>query len=114
MPASAPYIRAGALRLRAALQSRSETPDGGGGVSVTWNTEKDIWCRIRPLAGRERLEAMREESAITHEIHARYDASIIADKRILHGGIAYNIRSVMDPETKHEVLRILAESGVAT
>lgn len=114
MTTSAPYIRTGAMRHRASLQSRTESSDGAGGASISWATERDIWCEIREVNARERLEAMREESAVTHEIWARYATDVTADKRLLHNSIAYNIRAVMDPDTRHEYLRILAESGVAT
>lgn len=114
MTTSAPYIRTGALRHRAELQSRSEVDDAGGGASVTWATERKVWCQIRELRARERLEAMREESAITHEIYARYATDFSADKRLVHDGVAYNIRGVMNPETRSEFVRIMAQSGVAT
>lgn len=115
MTTSATFIRTGGLRHRAELQSRStETADGGGGVAVAWTKERDLWCQIRELGGQERLEAMRQESGVTHEIYARYATDITADKRVVYGAKAYNIRAVMDPETRHEFVRVLADSGVAT
>jgi SPP1 family predicted phage head-tail adaptor len=111
---SAPFIRSGRLNRRAELQSRTLTADGGGGSAVTWTKERDIWVGIRELSGTERLQAMREQSAITHEIWARYATDVTADKRIVSNSVNYNLRAVMDPENAHEFLRILAESGVAT
>lgn len=114
MTTSAAYIRTGAMRHRAALQARSATPDSYGGNAVTWTTERDVWCQIRELSGQERLAAMRQESAVTHEVYARYAADLTASKRLVHAGVAYNIRAVMNPETRNEFVRMLAESGVAT
>jgi len=111
---SAAYIRTGAMNQRALLQSRTEVADGGGGSAVTWATERSVWCAIRERNAAERVQAMREQSQITHEIWTRYADDITADKRLVNDGVAYNIRAVMDPETAHEFLRILAESGVAT
>ena len=111
---SAAYIRTGAMNKRAALQSRTATADGGGGSVTAWTTERSLWCAIRERNATERVQAMREQSQITHEIWTRYADDITADKRLVNAGIVYNIRAVMNPETANEFLRILAESGVAT
>lgn len=102
------------MRTRAALQSRTETPDGGGGVVVVWHTERSIWCSIHERSAQERVDAMREQSQVTHEIWARYNSDLTADKRILWNGTVYNIRAVMMPDAMKRNVRILAESGVAT
>ena len=111
---SAAYIRTGRLNRRAELQQESRTADGGGGSAVAWTKTRDMWIGIRELAGSERLQAMQQQSAITHEIWTRYATDVTADKRISCNGVTYNIHAVMDPENAHEFLRILAESGVAT
>jgi SPP1 family predicted phage head-tail adaptor len=102
------------LSARAELQARVESADGYGGVSVAWQKERSIWCEIKPITGRETIEAMREQSAITHDIRARWSGDLTPDKRITHGGVAYNIRAVMNLDAKSVFVRMLCESGVAT
>lgn len=111
---SAAYIRTGRLDKRADLQYRVKVTDGGGGTTTTWTTERQVWCGIQERTAAERVQAMREQSQITHEIWARYATDITADKRLVLGSTAYNIRAVLNPEKHNEFLRILAESGVAT
>jgi len=113
MARTTPYINPAKLDRRAELQARTETPDGYGGVSVAWVKERSVWCEILPLSGRETLEAMREQSAITHEVRARWASDLTSDKRLIYNGTAYNIRAVMNPSTRSIFVRMLCESGVA-
>lgn len=107
-------LRAGRFRHRATLQRMEETEDGGGGVSVDWVNERALWCWIRPTSGAQRMEAMRRESSVTHEIHTRYAQDITTEKRIVHRGKAYLIEAVFSPDERQEYLHIVAAEGVAT
>jgi len=115
---TAVYIRTGAMRHRATLQTESQTPDGGGGYSVTWETERRMWCQIKPLIGSERLEAMQREFGVTHEIFARYqadvDPDILTDKRILYKSFAYTIKAAWSPMEWPEFVHMVAVRGAAT
>jgi len=115
---SAPYIRTGAMRHYADLQGRATFEDGGGGEAITWATERKLWCQIRPLSGSQRLEGMRRESAVTHEIYTRYqadvDPGVVVGKRITYGAEAYNIAAAFLPQEHPEFVHLIAERGVAT
>jgi SPP1 family predicted phage head-tail adaptor len=107
-------VSTGSLRERAELQAKVLTPDGSGGNTIAWVTERELWCHIRPFNGAQMVEAMRQKSTVTHEIMARYRDDITTAKRILHRGTAYNIAAVWNPEEKRDFVHIAAESGVAT
>lgn len=107
-------MSAGKLRHYAELQQKQTVSDGGGGETVTWAKQKDIWCEIRPVSGSQRMESMRRNSTISHEILAWYDADITTEKRIVFEGKAFNIDAVYSPDEKHEYSRIIASEGVAT
>ena len=115
---SAAFIRTGGMRHYADLQSKETSPDGGGGEDVTWVTDRKIWVQIRPISGAQRLEGMRRESSVTHEIYTRHqddvDPSIMTTKRILHGAVAYNISAAFMPKELPEFVQMFAERGVAT
>ena len=111
---TASYIRTGAMRHRAELQVKSQSSDGGGGLVTSWTKSRDLWCQIRPLSGVQRLEAMRRQSSVTHEIYARYATDLTTQARIVHGGVAYNINAVWSPETGGEFCHMVATAGVAT
>jgi SPP1 family predicted phage head-tail adaptor len=115
---SAPHIRTGAMRHFADLQGKARLADGGGGEAVTWATERKIWCQIRPLSGSQRLEGMRRQSSVTHEIYARYqddvDPDVVVGKRIRHGESVYNVAAAFLPAELPEFVHLIAERGVAT
>ena len=115
---SAAFIRTGALRHHADLQSKGSTGDGGGGADVTWATERKLWCQIRPLSGTQRMEGMARQSEVSHEIYARYqvdvDPDVLTKKRIRYGSAIYNIDAAFQPEELPEFVRMICSRGVAT
>lgn len=111
---TAAYIRSGAMRHRAELQTKVQSADGGGGLITTWAKARDLWCHIRPLSGAQRLEAMRRQSTITHEIYARWADDLTTRARIVYAGVAFNIEAVWSPETGSEFAHMAASAGVAT
>jgi SPP1 family predicted phage head-tail adaptor len=115
---SAPYIRTGAMRHRAELQSEVSTPDGGGGSAVVWTKERDLWCQIRPLSGAMRLQGAQRESQVSHEIYTRYQSDVapgtVNRKRIVYGGKAYRIEAAWQPAELPEFVHMTAIEGAAT
>ncbi len=115
---SAPYIRTGAMRHFAELQAQVTTADGGGGRSVVWTKERDVWCQIRPLSGSMRLQGMQRESQTTHEIYTRYQSDVapgtVQRKRIVYDGKAYRIDAAWQPAELPEFVHMTAVEGAAT
>ena len=56
------YVGAGPLRTLAELQRKVQARTAAGGTEVTWVKERDIWCRIKGLSPRLKLEAMAREA----------------------------------------------------
>lgn len=108
---------AGVLSDLGELQRKVETPDGAGGVSVTWELLRPIWCNLKTLGGTQALEAGRRQSSTTHEIGVRYqddvDPSVVTQHRIVIYGVPYNLTHAII-EGRREFVRIGAVSGVAT
>jgi head-tail adaptor len=114
---TAPHIRIGDMRSFVDLQRKAETPDAGGGVDVVWETERELYCRIRALSGTQRLEGMRRQSSATHEIYTNWapdvDPSIVTTKRIRdEAGATYNILAAWMPENVTEFVHMIAERGM--
>jgi SPP1 family predicted phage head-tail adaptor len=107
-------IPTGKMRHFAELQQKNNVADGGGGLTTTWVKTADIWCYIRPISGTQRLENMRRNSSISHEVITRYSSNISTLNRLLFRGMSYNIEAVWSPDEKQEYLHILATEGVAT
>lgn len=101
------------------LQRKAVTPDSGGGRAVSWETERQLYCRIKPLSGTKRMEAMSLQSSVTHQIETNYapdvEPRVVTSKRIVdENGAAYNIQAAWFPENVKEFVVMLATSGVAT
>jgi SPP1 family predicted phage head-tail adaptor len=106
------------MKSYADLQGKSTAIDTGGGRDITWGTERKIWCHIRPLSGSQRLEGLRRQSAVTHEIYTRYqsdvDPEVVTKKRILMDNRIYNIVAAWLPQEFPEFVHMIAERGAAT
>lgn len=114
MTTSAPQARTGRMRHRAELQGKDTTADGSGGWENGWVTERKIWCWIRPISGSQKMESMRRESQISHEIMARYNPDVTTEKRLKYRGKVYNIEAVWSPDEREEFVEMIATEGVAT
>lgn len=102
------------LRHRVTLQQPSETPDGAGGVTRTWQDVATLWAEIEALSANESVEAARLVSGITHRITLRYRSGVTAQMRVSFDGRVFNIRSVTNLLERDIILEVLAEEGVAT
>lgn len=107
-------MRAGELRQRATLQSRSSVRDALGGESVIWGDEFDIWCCIEPLQGRELLAAQQIQSEINTRITVRYydGKTIVPQWRLVHDGVIFDILTLADIDTRHNQLVLMCIQGL--
>lgn len=109
-------MRAGNLRHRVTLQSRSETSNayGKGPGAENWSDVATVWGSIRPLRGQEYVEARSEQASLTHEIMIRYYGTIKPDEHRLQWTDresvthTYDIESVVDPSQRGrmQVIRV--------
>jgi len=83
-----PYVRAGELRDRVAVQSKTETRAAAGDVTIAWSTESTVYGKYRPLAGRELIEAQKVDARITGELLLRWSdgLSLATDQRYTING----------------------------
>lgn len=107
-------MTAGQLRERITIQQAVETPDGGGGSSVVWTDLATLWAEVRPLSGRERLQAQQIEASVDYRVTIRYRSDVDAGMRVVWGALTMNIRAVYNEDRKRKYLTLDAESGVAT
>lgn len=108
---SAPPV--GKMRTRLTVQDAIRTPDGGGGVSITWSPVGAVWAAVSPIGGDERNDADGLQGRITHEIWIRYRAGLGPHMRFILGARAFDIRSVVDVDEMHRFQRCLAEERLA-
>lgn len=101
--------RISVLRHRPVLEQASRTSDGGGGVTESWTAVATLWAQIRPLSGKERLEADRISGQIGHEVILRYRQGVLPAMRLRHGTRIFHILAVLDEDERHERLKCLCE-----
>ena len=105
---------AGSLDQRVTLQSLGYTTDAGGGRVETWTTVATVWAHVRPMSGRERLQADQLESPANYKVTIRRRTDVTAAKRILWQGKALNIRFDGFNSPRDLYMTFDAEMGVQT
>lgn len=108
-------LTSGMLRHVVDFQSQGKTSDGQGGNVLAWQTfAPGVRGFLKPLSGRERLQAGRLEANVTHLFYTRYRADIKAEHSLLYGTRRMQVRTVINVEEANKWLEISLEEGVTT
>jgi SPP1 family predicted phage head-tail adaptor len=108
-------MMAGRMRHFVTFQERSTVADGMGGETVTWSDVLTTWATLTPLSSSEQLETGKVEHNITHRLYIRYRPGIAPAQRVkyvdptLGSTRIFQIRSIIDPEERHERLELMIE-----
>jgi SPP1 family predicted phage head-tail adaptor len=108
-----PSFSIGKLTQRGSIQTETEVVDDYGGRVRTWADSATVWMRIQPVSGDERVFGMQINDRVTHKITMRY-TNITQKNRISHKGKIYNIRAILNEESRDRKLVLMVEEGVAT
>lgn len=107
-------MQVGKMNRRITLRTNARTPDGMGGYTNTPTDAGPYWAHIEPLEGREMIEAMQTGMQRPHRITMRYRAGLIGSTLVIYEGRTFDVKSVVDPDEKHEQLVITADEVVVT
>ena len=107
-------LNAGMLREPLTVQRKVTVSDGMGGQVVQWVTLYTTRGHVKPLSGREALQAMQLQASITHRIYIRYTPDLTAVDRLLMRGQPLQIRSILNLEMRDRWLELSCDAGVAT
>ncbi len=105
-------MRAGPLRNRLILQSQTETRETGGGVVVSWTTQATVWGGIHPISGKEYTAIQQTQNEATVKIIIRYQSSIDETWRVVNGGRAYSIESIINENDRDRMMTLMCLQGV--
>lgn len=100
-------MRAGRLRHRVTIQSKTVTQNSYGEEVITWTDVDTVWASIEPLRGREFEELRRAGADLTTRIVMRYQAGIVPEMRATEGGHTYDILSVVNVEERDRELHLM-------
>ena len=106
-------MRAGRLRHRLVLQSKTYTRDSYGGAIVGWTTEATVWGAIEPLSGRELFAQQQVQPEAQVRIVLRYYSGLDTTWRVTNGGLYYDIVEVINRDMRNEMLTLLCRQGVS-
>ncbi len=112
----------GAMRHQVTIQSQTGSADGGGSSNLSYSNVATVNASIKPMSGGDRLFGDQIEERITHMITIRFRRDVTYKNRIKYSfadsGTSYsrifNIRRVINRDTRNRFLDILCEEGVAT
>ena len=105
-------MRAGRLRHRGVLQSKTETLGTAGGVTTTLTTEATVWCGIEPLSVKEFIAIDQTQNEAQVRIVLRYYTGLDETWRVVNDGLAYSIQSVINENSRDRMLTLLCSEGV--
>lgn len=89
-------MRAGKLRNKITIESKTITQDACGVPVESWSTYATAWASINYQGGAESVVAGRVQAEITAIFNIRYMAGIITAMRIRFGARIFSIVSVFN------------------
>lgn len=111
-------MRAGDLRRRVTLQSRSTIKDSFGAQSTAWSDVATVWAEVSPLSGRELMAAQSINVEISHLVTIRFQQQFagpkaVAAMRILYGDRIFNIHASLDTDERHRSIQLTCSEGLS-
>lgn len=103
-------MRAGRLNKRVIIQELVSTPTAYGELNEQWVLFDNAWAAVVPLAGRKYYDAQQANSEITTEIRIRYRENLSTRMRVLSGNEIYDIKSIINPNTKGEEMILMCKA----
>ena len=105
-------MRAGRLRHRLVLQSKTEARDSYGSTLITWTTEATVWGGIEPLTGKELFAQQQVQSESSVRIVLRSYTGLDETWRVVNGGEVYAINSVLDDDESAHFTTLMCLAGI--
>jgi SPP1 family predicted phage head-tail adaptor len=97
------------LNYRAAILSRTLTPDGGGGFSESWQTVGQAWVKITPLGADEKYGPDACETRIRHRLVTRARTDIVDGMRLQVGERTFAVHAVLGHDATDAYLTLMCE-----
>jgi SPP1 family predicted phage head-tail adaptor len=99
----------GNLNQRANILAPTQTPDGGGGYSESWNVIATVWCKVEPQSGDDVFGPDATESRVRHRVTIRRLAAVAAGQRLAIGPRLLRIHDVLDEGPQAPLMTLLCE-----
>ena len=84
-------MRAGRLRHRVNIQSRTQARNAHGEMVDAWLTTETRWAGVEPMTSRERFDSQQVQGEISHRIVMRHVPGLDSSQRIEFKGRRFEI-----------------------
>ena len=90
-----------------------ETDDGMGGSTVTEEVLAQIWVKIKPVSGNQKLHLQAIQSNVSHVIEMRYrdDIDLSNENWIEYNGRKFNIHYIINQDEESAYMELAATEG---
>ena len=105
-------MRAGLLRNRVTIQTRSESTDDFGEIDFAWSNSATVWATIEPLSGKELMNAQQAGASVSHKISMRYKSGVNPKDRISYDSRTFEIESVRNFRERDISLELMCREEV--
>ena len=96
----------GSLNHRIDLMQKIETPDGEGGLVVSWSLVDSVWARIVLRNAQSSELGQQQQERVRHSITIRAHASVQSGWRAISGTRTFEILNVIDPDESGRFLTL--------
>jgi SPP1 family predicted phage head-tail adaptor len=110
-------MRAGQLKKRITIQTRSNSVDTVGGQSTLWSDLLTTWASLTPSGGRELVAAQAMHLDQPSTIVMRWQTALslplnVAAMRILYGTRIFNIHGYQNMDERNVELTLICTEGM--
>lgn len=105
-------MRAGELRQRITIQSKTVVQNSFGEEDITWTDLATVWAAVEPLRGREFLDGRMITAEITTRIRIRKMDGISPEMRVVFGSKIYDVIAVVHVEEREREIHLMCQEIV--
>jgi SPP1 family predicted phage head-tail adaptor len=105
-------MRAGDLRNRVTIQSKTVVQNSFGEEDITWTELATVWAAVEPLRGREFLDGRMVTAEITTRVRIRYRDGISPEMRVVFGSKVYDVIAVVHIEEREREIHLMCQEIV--
>ncbi len=102
-------MRAGDLRHRVTIKSKTAARDDYGQETITWTTFATIWAAVEPMSGREYEAGQQLEAAVDTRIRIRYLAGVVPYMQVIFGSHTYDVQSVIHLKEMQREMHLMCQ-----
>lgn len=102
-------MRAGDLRQRVTINSKTATQDSLGAEVITWVEFATVWAAVEPVTGREFMDGRQITAEVTTLIRIRKMDGISPEMQVVFGSKVYDILSVIHVEERNREIQMVCQ-----